>query len=338
MHTGSTDNYSLTQFASTDKPAWLVDYNEDMRKIDAGMKGNADAIETLGESVGQEGTDITELKERMATAEADIDSAQEIIGTGELETQVKNLIGAANELLGLIHDNDNDITALQQGLAGVGDAIDGVAQLAYTIANVYDSTQTYTVGSYAIYQNTLYKCITAITVGEAFNPAKWTSVKVMNEISSGGGVTAAAVSFDNTGTGLSATNAQNAIVELAPKIAPDVSVTADGVKTLGALLHELAIAVDFSKITYQSHIVMHRGQRIMNLGTQNWVLSGSDKSLSSMYTQIDTNGTLYLYSFVATTTNNSAARLTFIYANNSITSQDETSTIPTSGDTFEIYY
>lgn len=187
MHTGSTDNYSLTQFASTDKPAWLVDYNEDMRKIDAGMKGNADSITELGESIGQEGEDITSLKERMAIAEQDIDNAQEIIGTGELETEIKTLIGAANELLGLIQSNDNDITNLQQALAGVGDAITGLSQLAYTIANVYDSAQTYEVGSYAIYQNTLYKCVTAITVGEAFDPAKWASVKVMNEIPSGGG-------------------------------------------------------------------------------------------------------------------------------------------------------
>lgn len=187
MHTGITDNYSLTQFASSDKPAWLVDYNEDMRKIDAGMKGNADSIGALAETVGGEGTEIDQLKERMTTAEADIDNAQETIGTGELETEVKNLIGACNELLGLIHDNDGDITALQQGLAGIGDAITGISQLAYTIANVYDSAQTYEVGSYAIYQNTLYKCVTAINVGEAFDPAKWTSVKVMNEMHSGGG-------------------------------------------------------------------------------------------------------------------------------------------------------
>lgn len=187
MHTGSTDNYELTQFASSDKPAWLTDYNEDMRKIDAGMKGNADSINSLGETVGQEGEDITELKERMAVAEQDIDTVQETIGTGELETEVKNLIGACNELLGLIHDNDSDITQLQQSIAGIGDSITALSQLAYTIANVYDSAQTYEVGSYAIYQNTLYKCVTAVTVGEAFDPAKWTSVKVMNEIPSGGG-------------------------------------------------------------------------------------------------------------------------------------------------------
>lgn len=216
MHTGSTDNYSLTQFASSDKPAWLVDYNEDMRKIDAGMKGNADSITELGESIGQEGEEIINLKERMNVAERDIDTVQETIGVGELETEVKNLIGAANELLDLIHSNDSDITQLQQGLAGVGEAITGLSQIAYTIANVYDSAQTYEVGDYAIYQNTLYKCITAITVGEAFDPAKWTSVKVMNEIPSGGGGTVLAedVVFDNEGTHFHSTNVQGVIVEL----------------------------------------------------------------------------------------------------------------------------
>lgn len=216
MHTGSTDNYALSQFASSDKPAWLVDYNEDMRKIDAGMKGNADSISELGESIGQEGEDITSLKERMATAEQEIDTVQETIGVGELETEVKNLIGAANELLGLIHSNDTDITQLQQGLAGMGDSIEGLAQIAYTIANVYDSAQTYSVGDYVIYQNTLYKCITAITVGEAFNPAKWTSVKVMNEMPSGGGGTVLAedVVFDPSGTHLSSENVEAAIKEL----------------------------------------------------------------------------------------------------------------------------
>lgn len=247
MHTGSTDNYQLSQFASSDKPAWLVDYNEDMRKIDAGMKGNADAIDELGESIGQEGEDITNLKERMTTAEQEIDTVQETIGVGELETEVKNLIGAANELLGLIHSNDSDITQLQQGLAGMGDSIEGLAQIAYTIANVYDSAQTYSVGDYVIYQNTLYKCITAITVGEAFNPAKWTSVKVMNEMPSGGGGTVLAedVVFDNAGTHLSSTNVQGVIVEL----------DAEGHRIAGELqTTELAIGATEATVTFTQSI------------------------------------------------------------------------------------
>lgn len=35
--TNKTTNYELSQFIGTDKPAWLVDYNQDMSKIDTGL-------------------------------------------------------------------------------------------------------------------------------------------------------------------------------------------------------------------------------------------------------------------------------------------------------------
>ena len=41
--TNKTTNYELSQFLGSDKPAWLVDYNGDMLKIDTQMKANADA-------------------------------------------------------------------------------------------------------------------------------------------------------------------------------------------------------------------------------------------------------------------------------------------------------
>lgn len=39
-----TKNYNLSQFAGTDRPTWLGDYNGDMAKIDAQLKQNADDI------------------------------------------------------------------------------------------------------------------------------------------------------------------------------------------------------------------------------------------------------------------------------------------------------
>lgn len=42
--TNHTKNYNLSQFAGTDRPTWLVDYNGDMSKIDTKLKQNADAI------------------------------------------------------------------------------------------------------------------------------------------------------------------------------------------------------------------------------------------------------------------------------------------------------
>lgn len=42
--TNHTKNYNLSQFAGTDRPTWLGDYNGDMTKIDAQLKRNADDI------------------------------------------------------------------------------------------------------------------------------------------------------------------------------------------------------------------------------------------------------------------------------------------------------
>lgn len=42
--TNKTANYDLSQFVGTDHPTWLGDYNDDMTKIDAQLKRNADDI------------------------------------------------------------------------------------------------------------------------------------------------------------------------------------------------------------------------------------------------------------------------------------------------------
>lgn len=218
-HTNATANYELSQFLGTDKPAWLVDYNGDMLKIDTALKNIADAeaasaedIQELQDAIGAEG-----LTGRITDIENDIGDIKTEIGSVELPTTAQSLTGAIAELKGV---NDDQTTAIGQNttnIAQVGGAVEGVSQLAYTIANVYDSSATYALGDYAIYQNTLYKCTTAINVGETFDPTKWTSVKVMSEVGQGGGgsVDADDVSYDNTQSGLSATNVQDAIDELA---------------------------------------------------------------------------------------------------------------------------
>lgn len=218
-HTNATANYELSQFLGTDKPAWLVDYNGDMLKIDTALKANADAeaasaedIQDLQDAIGAEG-----LTGRITAIENDIGDIKTEIGVIPLPTTAQSLTGAVAELKGV---NDDQAAAIGQNatnIAQVGGAVEGVSQLAYTIANVYDSSATYAVGDYAIYQNTLYKCTTAINVGETFDPTKWTSVKVMSEVGQGGGgsVDADDVSYNNTLSGLSATNVQSAIDELA---------------------------------------------------------------------------------------------------------------------------
>lgn len=53
-------------------------------------------------------------------------------------------------------------------------------------ASVYDATQTYAVGDYVLYNNNLYRCITAVTQAESFDGTKWERIKidgVLSEIS-----------------------------------------------------------------------------------------------------------------------------------------------------------
>lgn len=229
-HTNETSNYELSQFVGTDKPAWLVDYNGDMLKIDAAIKENADDITqiagdvtTLQNEVGSSG-----LTGRITTIENDIDNIETEIGSVTLPTTAQSLTGAIAELKSVNDTQNTNISNNATAIAQVTGSIEGVSQLAYTIANVYDSTSTYAIGDYAIVNNTLYKCITAITVGESFDASKWTSVKVMDEIPSGGGggsVVASNVSYDNTSSGLTASNVQSAIDEVNNKIPTIVATT-----------------------------------------------------------------------------------------------------------------
>ena len=218
-HTNATANYELSQFLGSDKPAWLTDYNGDMLKIDTALKNNADAIATNAEdidsieaAIGAEGLDG-----RLTQAENNINDINALLGDTVLPTTAQSVTGAIAELKGVndtqsgaIQDNANEI----QRVAG---SIEGVAQVAYTIANVYDATDTYAVGNYVLYLGTLYKCTTAINVGEAFDPSKWTSVKVMEEVGQGGGggtPTAAQIDYDNSTSHLNATKVQGAIDEI----------------------------------------------------------------------------------------------------------------------------
>lgn len=48
--------------------------------------------------------------------------------------------------------------------------------------DAYDDTATYAVGDLCIYNNTLYKCTTAITTAEAWNASHWTATSIADEI------------------------------------------------------------------------------------------------------------------------------------------------------------
>ena len=123
--TNHTLNYELSQFLGTDKPAWLVDYNGDMAKIDAGMKANADNISSATSQAGSASDKADQALDSVSTLNTQINGASGIasdlstlqgtmntvtslIGNGVPTTEDKTIIGAINEL-------NSDITGLDAG-------------------------------------------------------------------------------------------------------------------------------------------------------------------------------------------------------------------------------
>ena len=168
--TNKTTNYELSQFIEADRPAWLTDYNEDMRTVDSIMKAISDVAS------GASGS-ISELADRMSTAEGNITTNTNDIAT--LDARADSLEAQAQSTAGTIANIQTEQTAQNLG-------IEAATELGYNLARPYDSASTYAVGDYVLFQNTLYKCITAVATGEVFDPAKWLAIKATDEIAAGG--------------------------------------------------------------------------------------------------------------------------------------------------------
>lgn len=126
--TNSTLHYQLSQFISTDKPAWLQDYNGDMQKIDNGINGAlvaaesaqnsadtantgvgtvSDAVSALQTTVAGHTSDITDLS-------GDVNTIESLIGNGTPTAGDHTIIGACNAntnaIASVVHQpNYNDV-------------------------------------------------------------------------------------------------------------------------------------------------------------------------------------------------------------------------------------
>lgn len=113
--TNKTTNYELSQFIGSDKPAWLVDYNGDMSKIDNQMKANADAAASAASQASSASTAASGaadgvqalntqingaggIASDLVTVQGSINTINSLIGNGEPTTQDKTIIGAINEI------------------------------------------------------------------------------------------------------------------------------------------------------------------------------------------------------------------------------------------------
>lgn len=114
-HTNSTTNYSLPQFVTTDKPAWLTDINNAFSAIDTGMHNAQTKANTADTNASQAILD--------AAAASSAASAADAKGAGAVAS----------------------------------------------LADTFQTTETYAVGDLVIYNNLLYVCSVAVT-----EPGAWT--------------------------------------------------------------------------------------------------------------------------------------------------------------------
>jgi len=205
-HTNSTTNYGLPQFLGSDKPSWLTDINGAFSDIDAAIyaaKSEADGqgvtigelqstVTSQGNTISDHTTAIQGLRTDVDANTGSISSINSLIGNGSPTTSNQTIIGAIN--------------ATEASIAPAEDSA--------TLGASYAEGAQFARGG------TLYTALTALTAGTAFtslvlNTDYKVSDPLVSQLSSGGVVTAAGVSFDNTTSGMSATNVQDAIDELA---------------------------------------------------------------------------------------------------------------------------
>lgn len=167
-----TTYFDLSQYTSNDKPTYLVDYNGDMSKIDAGLhEADSDAktaISEIGEltnltttvksslvsainEVDGETAQIGNLSNLTTTANTDLVSAiNEVdaeadtnttaIGTlANLETAVKtNLVGAVNEVNSNVGDLSNLDTTYKSNTVGAINEV--INSLNVSVVKTYNTT------------------------------------------------------------------------------------------------------------------------------------------------------------------------------------------------------
>lgn len=105
--TNKTTNYELSQFLGTDKPAWLSDYNQDMSKIDAQMKLNADGVTSASGSATTANTNIGTLASLTTESKTNLVSA-----INEVDSNADTAQTTANQAVNASETNATNITAL----------------------------------------------------------------------------------------------------------------------------------------------------------------------------------------------------------------------------------
>lgn len=135
--TNKTTHYDLSQYVSSDKPTYLVDYNQDMQKIDAGIytadgKG-AIAQKNIGDLTQLNTTDKSDLVSAVNEVNTQVGT-----NTGNISTNTSNI----STLGGEIGTMANLTTTDKSSLVGAVNEVDAVNQTQNTNMGNLSNLQT----------------------------------------------------------------------------------------------------------------------------------------------------------------------------------------------------
>ena len=168
-----------------------------------------------------------------------------------INTDIPSYLVDQNQAWATIDTNLKSVSNVADGAATTAGSAQSAASSAQSTANsastkadgalsneadAYSTTDTYTVGDYVIYNSILYKCVTAVTVPEAFDSDKWTRDTIENMIDA---ANSDIDTINNTITGI-----QGNITD----IEGDLSV-----KTISGLpvTPQTTVTVDLTNVTYR---------------------------------------------------------------------------------------
>ena len=154
---------------------------------------------------------------------------------------------------------------------------------------------------------------------------------IVNAINEVNGKDAGDIAYDNSGSGLTATNVQAAIDEIAQGGgSQSISVTADGVKTVATLLDELYALIDSAQITDKAVLVYKdTNERIAHLAYESATeYRFTTERVSSTYLEAST--------FAAKASSSTWVQVSVQSGSAAFT--DQSSTVPTSGIKITIIY
>lgn len=185
--TNKTTHYNLSQYVSSDKPTYLVDYNADMSAIDTGIYNAKTEAETNTTAIGTLSNLTTTEKSNLVGAINEIDSDLGNLSTtvGEHTTDIATNTSAIGTLASL------DTTAKNNLVAAVNEVNTLISKLNLVNFETYGSSElalvgaTYFSGNLKLASNSDYSVVKLYGNLQYTATAYLTNITISNVIPSG---------------------------------------------------------------------------------------------------------------------------------------------------------